>query len=268
LTPSYAGKTPKQMLKSVWDVEKNVKDFYTQIRTGNLKWNIDTLEDSANTVVQNLDEIGAKIGNAVSDVKWNTAISMGTRAEMKRALTNKIEKRAWAYWPLTNFFKDTSKGLSLKDAFKAKKVYQAEIGKLIKSWDAGTDSYSALVKWVQELSDNIDSAVMKSMKWWEFKEWKAQYALLKKLVNDISKSAVVEGRRSPQTFVEQLWQLEAIVEWVTSPLSTAKQVFAKEIGELNTRGGAWKELIKNYDKQAINAFKSKKIIPKKVKVWQ
>ena len=263
LTPSYAWKTPKQMLKSVGDVEKNVKDFYTQIRTGKLKWNINTLEDSANTVVQNLDDIGAKIGNAVADVKGNTAISMWTRAEMKKALTNRIEKRAWAYWPLQNFYKDTSKGLSLKDAFKAKKVYQAEIGKLIKAWDAWTDSYSALVKWVQELSDNIDNAVMKNIKWPEFKQWKSQYALLKKLVNDISKSAVVEWRRSPQTFVEQLWHLQAISEWIKNPLSTAKQVFSREIGELNTRGGAWKELIKNYDKQAISAFKKSP----KIKVW-
>lgn len=82
------------MLKSVGEVEKNVKDFYTQVRTGKLKGSIETLEESANTVVQNLDDIGAKIGNAVADVKGNTAISMGTRAEMKKALTNKIEKRA------------------------------------------------------------------------------------------------------------------------------------------------------------------------------
>lgn len=263
LTPSYAGKTPKQMLKTVWDIESNVKEFYSQIRTWKMKWDISTLENAANSVVSNLDEIGSKIWWAVETAKWRTAISMWTRAEMKRALTNKIEKRAWAYAPLNNFYKDTSKWLSLKDAFKAKKVYQSEITKLIKSWDAWTDSYQALVKWVQELSDNIDNAVEKSIWTKEFLQWKKQYKLLKSIASDLSKSAVVEWRRSPNTFVEQLWTLEAIKEWITSPLSTAWKLYAKEIGELNTRWWAWKELIKIYDQQAINlSNKTQKTIKK------
>lgn len=266
LTPSYAWKTPKQMLKSVWEMTDKVKSFYEQVRIGKMKWNIDTLEDAANSVVTNLDEIWANIGNAVKWAKWSTSISMGTRSEMSRALRNKIEKRAWAYSALQNFYKDTSKWLSLQDAFKAKRVYQTEIWKLIRSGDAWTDSYSALVKWVQELSDNIDTMVEKSVGTKQFIEWKRQYKLLKSIASDISKSAVVEWRRSPQTFVEQLWMLESMVEWFTNPLSTARAVLAKEIWELNTRGGAWKELIKNYDKEAIQ--KAKKVIPKKVKVWQ
>ena len=231
-----------------------------------MKGNVNTLEDSANSVISNLDEIGANIGNSVKWAKWSTSISMWTRSEMSKALRNKIEKRAWAYSALQNFYKDTSKWLNLNDAFKAKRVYQTEIGKLIRSWDAGTDSYSALVKWVQELSDNIDTIVEKSIWTKQFIEWKKQYKLLKSIASDISKSAVVEGRRAPQTFVEQLGMLESIVEWVTNPLSTAKSVLAKEIGELNTRGWAWKELIKNYDKEAIQ--KAKKIIPKKIPVWR
>lgn len=266
LTPSYAWKTPKQMLKWIGEMTDNVKNFYEQVRTWKMKGNVNTLEDSANSVISNLDEIGANIGNSVKWAKWSTSISMWTRSEMSKALRNKIEKRAWAYQPLQNFYKDTSKWLNLNDAFKAKRVYQTEIGKLIRSWDAGTDSYQSLVKWVQELSDNIDSIVEKSIWTKQFIEWKKQYKLLKSIAADISKSAVVEWRRSPQTFVEQLWMLESIVEWVTNPLSTAKSVLAKEIGELNTRGGAWKELIKNYDKEAIQ--KAKKIIPKKIKIWQ
>ncbi len=266
LTPSYAWKTPKQMLKWIWEMTDNVKSFYEQVRTWKMKGNVNTLEDSANSVISNLDEIGANIGNSVKWAKWSISISMWTRSEMSKALRNKIEKRAWAYSSLQNFYKDTSKWLNLNDAFKAKRVYQTEIGKLIRSGDAGTDSYQSLVKWVQELSDNIDSIVEKSIWTKQFIEWKKQYKLLKSIAADISKSAVVEWRRSPQTFVEQLWMLESIVEWVTNPLSTAKSVLAKEIGELNTRGWAWKELIKNYDKEAIQ--KAKKIIPKKIKIWQ
>ncbi len=265
LTPSYAGKTPKQMLKTIWDVEKNIKEFYSQVRMWKMKWDISSLEEWANTVISNLDDIWTKIWWAVESAKWRAKVSMITKSEIKRALTNKVEKRAWAYNPLKNFYEDTAKGLSLKDAFKAKKIYQAEITKLIKAWDAWTDSYQALVKWVQELSDNIDAIVEKAIWTKEFLQWKKQYKLLKSIASDISKSAVVEWRRSPNTFVEQLWTLEAIKEWITSPLSTAWKIYAKEIWELNTRGGAWKELIKIYDEEAIKLAKK---TPKKIKVWR
>jgi hypothetical protein len=36
--------------------------------------------------------------------------------------------------------------MTLKEAFDIKKIYQTEIGKLIRSGDAGTPQYSALVK--------------------------------------------------------------------------------------------------------------------------
>jgi hypothetical protein len=268
LTPSYAWKTPKQMLKSVWEMTDNVKNFYTQVRTGKMKWSINTLEDAANTVISNLDSVGANIGTAIKWAKWKVKPSLWTKSEIVSILKNKIESRSGAYKPLQNFLEDTKSWLNLQDAFKAKKVYQAEITKLIKAGDAGTDSYQALVKWVQELTDNIDNVVEKSLGSKQLIEWKKQYRLLKSIASDISKSAVVEWRRSPQTFVEQLGTLQAISEWITSPLSTAKQLFAREIGELNTRGGAWKELITNYDKQAIQGVKKTIVKPKKIKVWQ
>lgn len=268
LTPSYAGKTPKQMLKSVWEMTDNVKSLYSHIRTGKMKWNINTLEDAANTVISNLDSVGANIWSAIKWAKWTVIPSVWTMDEITNTLTNKIESRSGAFKPLQNFLEDTKNWLNLQDAFKAKKVYQAEITKLIKSGDAGTDSYSALVKWVQELTDNIDNAVEKSLWSKQLIEWKKQYRLLKSIASDISKSAVVEWRRAPQTFVEQLWTLQAITDGITSPLSTAKQLFAKEIWELNTRGWAWKELISNYDKQAIKWFNNPIVTPKKIKVWQ
>ena len=55
---------------------------------------------------------------------------------------------------------------------------------------------------------------------------------MKRMIGDIAQSATVEGRRSPNTFIEQLSYLDAL----TSPISTAKQAFVKEISELNTRG--------------------------------
>jgi len=260
LTPSHAEKTPKQIMKTVTGLEDTTKNFYNLVRTGKLKWSIDTLEDGAMTVINNLDEIGANIWKSIKETKWSVQPSKEFLQEASRVLWNKVEELSWAYKPLQTFIKFSKKPLTIQDAFKLKKVYQAEIGKLVKSGDVWTESYEALLKWVQELTDNIDNTVMK-LTWPKFAEYKKNYSLLKKLASDITKSAQVEWRRPPQTFVEQLSTLEAISEWITNPLSTAKQVFAKEIGELNTRGWAWKELIKNWDKEAISKMK---IVPKKV----
>ena len=264
LTPTYAGKTPKQILSTVWDVEKNVKELYDKVRTWVYKGDISTLESAANTVVTNLDEVGSKIGASVKDATWKIPLSKN-RMEIKKVLSDPIEKRSWAYKILQNFYQDTAPidGLNIQRAFKAKKIYQAEIKKLIKAWDAWTDSYEALVRWVQELSDWIDNAVANTP--W-FKELKGQYSHLKKIVSDIAKSAAVEWRRSPQTFVEQLGMVETLIEAASNPLSTAWKLFAKEIGELNTRGWAWKELMKIYDTESIAKKTTWTImkVPKKV----
>jgi len=266
LTPTYAGKTPKQILSTVWDLESNVKKLYEWIRTWVYQWDVSTLENAANSVVQNLDNIWWKIWEAVKDATGKIPLSKN-RAAIKKVLSDPIEKRWWAYQILKNFYQDTAPidGLSIQRAFKAKKIYQAEIKKLIKSWDTWTDAYETLVKWVQELNDNIDNAVANTP--W-FKEWKSQYSHLKKLVTDMAKSAAVEWRRSPQTFVEQLGMVETLMDAVSNPLSTAGKLFAKEIGELNTRWWAWKELMKIYDTEAIASKAAKKSVmkPRKIKV--
>ena len=270
LTPSYAWKTPKQIMKTVSWLETTTKDFYNLVRTWKLKGSIDTLEDSANTVITNLDEIGANIGKSIKETTGKISPSKTFVSDANAILKNKVEKLSWAYWPLKKFLEFSKKPMSIQDAFKLKKVYQAEIWKLVKSGDVWTESYETLLKWVQELSDSIDSQVMK-LTWPKFAEYKKNYSLLKKLASDITKSAQVEWRRSPQTFIEQVSTLEAISEWISNPLSTAKQLFAKEIWELNTRGWAWKELIKNWDKEAIKKAKLVKpftktpiVAPKKV----
>lgn len=94
-----------------------------------------------------------------------------------------------------------------------------------------------------------------------FVKEKQNYKLLKTIVNDIVNSAVVEGRRAPMTLPEQIGTIEAIVEGISNPLSATRKAFAKEIGEMNTRGGSWKQLIDLYDQEAI---KSAKVIKKPV----
>jgi hypothetical protein len=42
---------------------------------------------------------------------------------------------------------------------------------------------------------------------------------------------------------------------LSSPLATGRQFLAKEIGEMNTRGGSWKELVKRLDDEAVDAYK-------------
>ena len=66
--------------------------------------------------------------------------------------------------------------------------------KASKNGDVWTESYETLLKWVQELSDSIDSQVMKLI-WPKFAEYKKNYALLKKFASDITKSAQVEWRK-------------------------------------------------------------------------
>ncbi len=268
ISPQQAGKTNKQIVSAIWEVEKNAKQLHEGVRTWIYKWDLSTLENAANTVITNLDEIGSRIGNAVKNTTGKIPLSKN-RQSIKKVLADPIEKRGWAWKVLKNFYEDTAPidGLSIQRAFKAKKIYQAEIKKLIKSWDTWTDAYEALIKWVQELNDSIDNAVANTP--W-FKADKAMYAHLKKLVWDISRSAWVEGRRSPQTFVEQLGMIETLMEAASNPLSTVWKLYAKEVGELNTRGWAWKELMKIYDtdaiEQATNGTMKNSVKPRKVKV--
>ena len=255
LSPRWTGLWDKQKLASVVNAEKNVRNYHQLVRSGKLKGDLSSLESTAQSVVDNLDEVGSKIGKAVDNVNANVAIS----DDAYKA----IDDAVWARWAsrtptakiLENFKEDTAGSMTLKEAFDIKKIYQTEIGKLIRSSDAGTPQYSALVKWVDELTNQIDNAIETQLKWSKFKELKSQYRLMKSMVGDITNSAMVEWRRSPQTFVEQLGTIEAMGNILSSPIATGRQFLAKEIGEMNTRGGSWRELVKRLDNEAVSAYK-------------
>ena len=264
LSPRWTGLWDKQKLASVVNAEKNVRNYHQLVRSGKLKGDLSSLESTAQSVVDNLDEVGSKIGKAVDKVQANVAIS----DDAYKA----IDDAVWARWAsrtptakiLENFKEDTAGSMTLKEAFDIKKIYQTEIGKLIRSGDAGTPQYSALVKWVEELTNQIDNAIETQLKWSKFKELKSQYRLMKSMVGDITNSAMVEWRRSPQTFVEQLGTIEAMGNILSSPIATGKQLLAKEIGEMNSRGGSWKELVKRLDDEAVDAYKKSQTTPWKV----
>ena len=262
LSPRWTRLSDRQRLASVVNAEKNVRNYHQLVRSGKLKGDLSSLESTAQSVVDNLDEVGAKIWKEVWEVQANVSIS----EDAYKAIDDAI----WARWAartptakiLENFKEDTVGSMTLQEAFDIKKIYQAEIGKLLRSGDAGTNQYSALVKWVEELTNQIDNAIETQLKWSKFKELKSQYRLLKSMVGDITNSAMVEWRRSPQTFVEQLGTIEAIADAYISPISTAKQFLAKEIGEMNTRGGSWRELVKRLDNEAVDAYKKSQTTPK------
>ena len=260
LSPRWTWLTDKGKLASVTNAEKNVRNYHTLVRTGKLKWDLSSLESTAQSVVDNLDEVGAKIGEQVKWVNTNVWISQDTYSEIWNAIKARWAARTPTAKILSNFVEDTQWGMNLQEAFDVKKIYQAELRKLISWWDAGTPQYSALVKWVDELSSQIDNAIETQLKWEQFKELKSQYRLMKSMVWDITNSAMVEWRRAPQTFVEQLGTIQAMWDIITSPLGTAKQVLAKEIGEMNTRWWSWKALIKRLDNEAVDAYKKSKTV--------
>lgn len=269
LTPSFAGKSPKQIINTTKNIEKTTKNFYDNVRTWKLKWWIQTLEEAAETTVKNLDIVWAKIWEAVKDVKWTIKPSDDFMKLSENVLKSNIEKRSPVYKTLTEFIQDTWEWLSIQDAFKAKKIYWDKIQEFISAKQTSSDSYKALVKWVTNINNKIDEVIESQLKDPKHKENKALYNSLKTMVNDIVKSAAVEWRRSPNTFVEQMWMLDSML----SPIQWVRNIFAKEIWELNTRWWAWKELIKLYDKQAIKWKPSKtltkaEITPKTKKTLQ
>ena len=255
LSPRWTGLWDKQKLASVVNAEKNVRNYHQLVRSGKLKGDLSSLESTAQSVVDNLDEVGSKIGKAVDNVQANVAISDDAYKAIDDAIWARWASRTPTAKILENFKEDTAGWMTLKEAFDIKKIYQTEVWKLIRSGDAGTPQYSALVKWVEELTNQIDNAIETQLKWSKFKELKSQYRLLKSMVGDITNSAMVEWRRSPQTFVEQLGTIEAMWNILSSPIATGRQFLAKEIWEMNSRGGSWKELVKRLDDEAVDAYK-------------
>lgn len=133
LTPSYAGKTAKQNVGIIRETEKNVRSLWEKVKTGELSGNLDSLQDAAETVVKGIDDTGKRIGALVKDATGKVSMTDDFKQSATTALANRIEKRAGAYEPLKRFTKDLAKPLSIQDAMKAKRVYQSEITKLIRS---------------------------------------------------------------------------------------------------------------------------------------
>lgn len=259
LTPSYAGKTPKQRVMNAEQVAERVKKLHWLVRQWKIEWDLSDLTTAARTVVNWLDYVGSDIGKMIDKAKWTLKLSDNILGTLDEAIESATAKRSPVTQILQNLKEDLGKDVSIVDAQAFKKIYQNEIGKFIKSWDAGTDQFKALVNATQELNDNIEKVVLKTA-WKGLKEKKEIYGLFKSLADDITKSAQVEARSSPMPLVEQLGYLDAL----TDPKAFLKGQIGKELSEMNSRGGTWKRLINLYDKEAVKEFEKATKAPKNI----
>ena len=158
--PRTIGKSKKQKLDSIAKVEERTKNFYNNIRTGVLDWDISTLENSAQSIVSNLDTVGARIGNAVSKTEGNISLDVDLFDKMVDATSSKGSKVSPATPILKNFLEEIwDWNLSIAEAYSLKKWYSNEVSKLVKAWDAWTDQYKALADWVNFLNTKIDEMI-------------------------------------------------------------------------------------------------------------
>lgn len=258
LTPSYAGKTNRAIIEWAENAEKNANNLWKMVRKWEINGDLSTLESSARTVVDWLDTIGAKIWKAVSSSTKKVWFSN----ESVNLLDDAIKWVTAEYSPITPLLekiKKSSTGIQLpvKDAFELKVILNNEVKKFIKSWDAWTQQYKALIGVTQDLTDRIDNIIYKT-KW--LSDLKRQYKELKAIADDITRSAQVEARSSPMSLVEQIWFLDAV--W--NPMWAAKQLFARELKEMNSRWWNWKSLMDYYDSKAIKEFEKSTIKPKNI----
>ena len=245
--PRTIGKSRKQQLESIAKVEERTKNFYNNIRTGVLEWDISTLENSAKSIVSNLDTVWARIGNAVSQTEGNIALDVDLFDKMVDATSSKGSKVSPATPILKNFLEELwDWNLSIAEAYSLKKWYSNEVTKLVKGWDAGTDQYKALADWVNFLNTKIDEIIETNL-WTEFADDKKLYRDLLFLADDMVASSLVDGRRTANTLAERIGMLESI----TSPIASTKWKLISASERVNTRGWAWEELIKRYDEEAI-----------------
>ena len=249
LSPRTVWKSAKQKLASVADVERRAKTFHKNVRTWVLKWEIDTIENAAQTVVDNIDTVWERIWNAVKAVEGNITLADDVALNVDTALKAKWSTVSPASPILQKFKNDIAWELTIEEAFDLKKLYSNEVSKLYRSWDSWTKQFEALSNWVKNLNSQIDE-IIDTQLWSEFASDKALFRELKLIVDDITASALVEGRRSPNTLAEQI----GMIEWLLSPIESVKSTFIKEIAELNTRWWAWKELVKILDDEAIWAL--------------
>lgn len=250
VSPRVAGKSPKQRLSSVADVEKNTRQFYENVRTWVLEWDISTLENAAQTIVNNIDIVWSRIWNAVKKIDWTIQFDNKITDDIIDALNTKGAEVSPATTVLNKFFETLwDWNLSIADAYELKKAYSNEVNKLYKAWDAWTKQYKALSDWVDFLNKSIDEIIEKQL-WSEFANDKAIFRNLKTIVDDMVASSLVEWRKAPNTFAERIWMVESLF----SPVSSIKAKLISEAENIQTRGWAWKALIDSYDKQAIEAL--------------
>lgn len=85
VSPRGTGLTSKQRLQATANAERNVREYWSKVRTGQLQGDLSTLETTAQSIVNNIDEVGAKIGKAVESTKAKITLPVDTLAEVSQA---------------------------------------------------------------------------------------------------------------------------------------------------------------------------------------
>jgi len=114
---------------------------------------------------------------------------------------------------------------------------------------------------VEDVTTKIDSEVLKrSMNLPELQEAREIYSKLKNISLPFAKSMVVDQRKAPIGWGEQLALIQNFnpIDWVTSPGASVKALagqkvaqFAKSVNEVNTREGAMKQFFRFQDDMAM-----------------
>lgn len=245
-----------------------MKTFWQKVKTGEIVGNIDTLENAAQTIIDNLHTVGARIGARVKDVVGNITLDTSAMAKIDEALASKTAKRSPSTTILKNFKEDMAEANNIQDAFNLKKVYQNEIRKLIKNGEAGDNQFQALSDGVKSMSDQIDDMINKANGDELFMKDKATYALLKQIADNVSRSALVDSRRAMFGLAQQINPMERLgmmADMLHSPLQAAGKMagnaLAEEMREISTRGGAWKAWQDILSKEAIAEAKKPRTGP-------
>lgn len=260
-TPSRAWLNISQKVDLLKNTLKDATDLYKQVRTWKLNGNINSLQDTAQTVVDNLKTVWDKIWQAISKTKGEIKIPEELKTKLEESINTEWSKVAPAVAPVKKLLSELEwkDKLTPQQAFELKKAYWNEVSKLYKAWDAGTKSYTALRDTVDYLNKSIDNIVDKT-EW--LKDLKSQYALLKRNANNIVNSAVVDSRSAPMWLAEQMWFIDNIL----NPIWWVKNAIIKEMADANSRWWAWQRFVKLMDKNAISKVKPENVLDRTWKV--
>lgn len=263
LMPSVSGKTMWQMMSQPKETEEAVKTLWTLHRTGRVEWSLDSLYEWAQAVQNWLEKYGKIIGDAIKKNGWKEVDMTDIWTEAKKIADDPVQWYAKAHAPLkafTDAIEQWGGKTSITDLFEIKKIFQDQLGSLIKDGQMNSNAY----KWLKDAVEKIWSKIDETVAWSNlqdetFKNAKNIYSQLKKIQPSIIKSAQVDARRSPMSLAEQMaWMQHNPMDWVTDPIWSVKgkaiKAMANELSNRTSRDWVFQQLMRIYDREASSNY--------------